>query len=96
MRRSSVLLAALLLALLWAGVAGAQSPGGYDCEVLVGADGAFDARCVPQATGTAISTPTGTPANTSTAVWALLAGRHTPGQIVDVWRRHRPHLVGRE
>lgn len=30
---------------------------------------------------------------TTAAVWALLAGRHTPGQIVDVWRQHRPHLV---
>lgn len=60
MRRSSVLLAALLLAALWAGVAYAQSPGGYDCEVLVGADGAFDARCVPQATGTPAPTATAT------------------------------------
>lgn len=31
---------------------------------------------------------------TEAAAWALMAGRHTPGQIVDVWRQHRPHLLG--
>lgn len=61
------LVAAALVALGMWQAAAAQDAGGYDCEVMVSPDGAFDARCVPQATATNTATATATPLPTNTA-----------------------------